>query len=93
MSRRVTAEVYDGRPYTVGHIVRARCEVDGVPYALEECIPKGMSHKIWMRRTLLNLYQNLFGLRRFLIVDYWRLKLYLSPKGYHDATKPCPPSD
>ena len=47
-----------------------------------------MKYKTWVRRTFLKIYRNLFGLRRFLLADYWRLKLYLSPKGSNDAPKP-----
>lgn len=92
MSRKVTAEVYDGRPYTEAYIARARCEVDGVPHGCEVGIPKGKSHKAWTRYTILILYRRTFGFRRFFITDYWRVKLPFL-KGSSNATKPREPEE
>jgi hypothetical protein len=50
-------------------------------FALSVSLGEGeMKYKTWVRRDLLKLYRDTFGLRRFLILDYWWLKLGLARK-------------
>jgi hypothetical protein len=50
-----------------------------------------MKYHKWKRQMCLTFYANKFGLLRFTLADYWRVKLYLLPKGIRDATKPRAP--